>query len=70
MRKEKWHHKIIYSNLKEIVEHQQYTFDSFWSKAIPAQEKIREIEEGVAPIKTSLIEDQDEIINRNKTTKQ
>jgi len=39
---------LIYSNLKEIVEHQQYTFDSFWSKAIPAQEKIREIEEGVA----------------------
>lgn len=46
--------QIIYSNLKEIVEHQQYTFDSFWSKAIPAEEKIREIEEGVAPIRTTL----------------
>jgi len=54
--------QIIYSNLKEIVEHQQYTFDSFWNKAIPAEEKIREIEEGVAPLRTTLLEDQDEII--------
>jgi signal transduction histidine kinase len=58
--------QIIYSNLKEIAEHQQYTFDSFWSKAIPAQEKIREIEEGVATIRTSLLEDQDEIIKEIK----
>jgi signal transduction histidine kinase len=54
--------QIIYSNLKEIVEHQQYTFDSFWNKATPAEEKIREIEEGVAPIRTKLLEDHDEII--------
>ena len=24
---------LIYSNLKQIVEHQQYTFDTFWNKA-------------------------------------
>jgi two-component system, OmpR family, sensor histidine kinase VicK len=58
--------QIIYSNLKQIVEHQQYTFDSFWSKAIPAQEKIREIEEGVAPITTSLLKDRNEIIKEIK----
>ena len=38
--------QIIYSNVKEIVEHQQYVFDSFWNKAIPAEQRIREIEEG------------------------
>jgi hypothetical protein len=58
--------QIIYSNLNAIVEHQQHTFDSFWSKAIPAQEKIREIEEGVAPIRTSLLKDQDDIIKEIK----
>ena len=58
--------QIIYSNLKEIVEHQQYTFDSFWSKAIPAQEKIRGIEEGITPIRTTLLEDQNEIIKEIK----
>ena len=31
--------QIIYSNVKEIVEHQQYVFDSFWSRAIPASRK-------------------------------
>src|SRR5215831_15329699 len=40
---------MIYSNIKEIVEHQQYIFDSFWSKAIPAEQKIKEIEEGIEP---------------------
>ena len=39
--------QIIYSNVKEIVEHQQYVFDSFWNKAIPAEQRIREIEEGL-----------------------
>jgi hypothetical protein len=40
---------MIYTNVKEIVEHQQYIFDSFWSKAITAEQKIKEIEEGIEP---------------------
>jgi two-component system, OmpR family, sensor histidine kinase VicK len=40
---------MIYSNIKEIVEHQQYIFDSFWSKAILAEQKVKEIEEGIEP---------------------
>jgi len=42
--KEKVASQIIYSNLKEIVEQQQYIFDSFWDRAIPAQQRILEIE--------------------------
>jgi two-component system sensor histidine kinase VicK len=38
---------IIFSNVKEIIEHQQCVFDTFWSKAIPAEKRITEIEEGV-----------------------
>ena len=38
---------IIFSNVKEIVEHQQYVFDTFWNKAIPADQRITEIEERV-----------------------
>jgi two-component system, OmpR family, sensor histidine kinase VicK len=38
---------IIYSNVKYIVEQQKYVFESFWNKAIPAEQKIREIEEGI-----------------------
>ncbi len=39
---------IIFSNVKEIVEHQQYVFDTFWNKAISAEQRITEIEEGVS----------------------
>ena len=41
--------QMIYSNVREIVEHQQYIFDTLWNKAIPAQLKIKEIEEGLVP---------------------
>ena len=37
--------KLIYSNSKEMVEQQQNIFDIFWSKAIPAEQRIKEIEE-------------------------
>jgi len=40
---------LIYSNVKEIVEQQEYMFEALWSKSIPAEQKIREIEEGVKP---------------------
>ena len=35
--------QLIYSNVKEIVEHQQYIFDTLWNKAIPATKRIREL---------------------------
>jgi len=38
-----------------------------WSRAIPAQERIREIEEGIIPVRTSLLENQDEIISEIKS---
>src|SRR5919106_1908350 len=37
--------KLIYSNSKEMVEQQQNIFDIFWSKAILAEQRIKEIEE-------------------------
>jgi two-component system, OmpR family, sensor histidine kinase VicK len=40
---------LIYSNVKEIVEQQEYMFEALWSKSIPAEQKIREIEEGIKP---------------------
>ena len=40
---------IIISNVKEIVEHQQYVFDSLWDRAISAEQKIAELEGGTKP---------------------
>ena len=39
--------QVIYSNVKEIVEQQHYVFDSFWNRAIPAEMRIKQIEEGI-----------------------
>ena len=41
--------QLIYSNVKEIIEHQRYIFETFWNKASPAEQRIKEIEEGLAP---------------------
>jgi two-component system sensor histidine kinase VicK len=41
--------RLIYSNVKEIVELHQYLFETLWDKAIPSEQKIREIEEGIKP---------------------
>ena len=55
--------QVIYSNIREVVEQMQYIFDIFWYRAIPASDKIREIEEGILPIETTLLENPDEIFN-------
>src|SRR5215216_3067092 len=55
--------QIIYSNVNEIIEHQKYVFDSFWNRAVPAEQRIKEIEEGVTRYETKLIQEKDKIIN-------
>jgi two-component system, OmpR family, sensor histidine kinase VicK len=41
--------QVIYSNVKEVVEQGQYIFDTLWNQAISAEQRIREIEEGIEP---------------------
>jgi hypothetical protein len=56
--------EIIYSKIKELVEQQQYIFDTFWNRAVPAEQKIRELESANTPYyeaKTKVLEDQDQI---------
>jgi two-component system sensor histidine kinase VicK len=48
--------QVIYSNVKEIVEQQQYVFDSFWNRAIPAEMRIKQIEEGITLGETQVIQ--------------
>jgi two-component system, OmpR family, sensor histidine kinase VicK len=40
---------VTYSNEKEVVEQQQYIFDTFWKNAIPFEQRKKEIEEGIVP---------------------
>jgi two-component system, OmpR family, sensor histidine kinase VicK len=51
------HPEIVYSNVRSIVEQQQYLFENLWNKAIPAERRISEIEEGIELEKTHVIQD-------------
>ena len=51
------HPEIVYSNVRSIVEQQQYLFENLWNKAIPAERRISEIEEGIELEKTNIIQD-------------
>ena len=53
-------HAII-TNVKGIVDAQQYLFETLWSKAIPIEKKIREIEDGVIDEFIETLSDNDEI---------
>jgi signal transduction histidine kinase len=55
--------QVIYSNAPEMVKQGQYIFDTLWSKAVPAEHKIREIEEGIEPEKTEVIVGAEHIID-------
>jgi two-component system sensor histidine kinase VicK len=49
--------KLIYSNSKEMVEQQQYLFLALWDKAVPAENRIKEIEQGIEPQRIAVIYD-------------
>ncbi len=54
--------EIICSNVKEIIIQNQLIFETFWKNAISAKQRIREIEEGVLPIQTYLINNNAEVL--------
>jgi signal transduction histidine kinase len=60
--------QIIYSNVKEIVEHQQqFVFDSFWARSIPAEQRIKELEEGIIHYETKVLENKEDILRHVKS---
>jgi len=61
--KDKPSSQIIHSNMKEIVEEQQYVFDTLWNKSIPADDKIKEIEQEIEPEYFRVINDNEEATN-------
>jgi two-component system, OmpR family, sensor histidine kinase VicK len=56
-------HAIV-SNVKAIVEAKQYLFETLWNISSPAEQVIREIEEGIEPTKTEIIQDTKVSISR------
>jgi len=55
--------ELIVSNVKTFVEQQQFFFDMLWDKAVPAEQRITEIEEGVIPDVLEILKEPTEIID-------
>ncbi len=64
LREKQYLTQLLYSREKEIVEQQQYTFDTFWKNSISADLKIRVIEEGIEPVKTEVLENPEDILKK------
>jgi signal transduction histidine kinase len=53
---------VVHSNIKEVVEQAQYLFETLWSRSLPADRRIKEIEEGVIRYETVMIDNPQEVI--------
>ena len=53
--------QCIWSNSKEVIRQHHYLFDTFWEKALPAEVRIREIEQGIAPQVIETLNDSERI---------
>ena len=49
--------QIIYSNAKAIVDQHRYLFDTLWNKAVPGEQRISDMEQGIEPEFVEVIND-------------
>lgn len=54
--------ELVYSNVKGLVEQNQYVFDTLWKNAISADKRIMEIENKISSGQTKIASHNDEII--------
>src|SRR5437660_4624197 len=56
----------VYSNVKEDIQQQQHIFEILWTNAIPVEERIREVEEGIERVETIALRNTSDIAKRIK----
>ncbi len=59
--------QAVYSNMELDVKQQHHIFENLWTKAIPARQRIREIEDGLETYFTDVIYDPEETIQRYRS---
>lgn len=56
--------EIFHGNTNELIAQGKYFFDILWKNAVPASKRIREIEHGIDPVKSQMIENVKEICSK------
>ncbi|MGI0091775.1 MAG: hypothetical protein ACREBS_08700, partial [Nitrososphaerales archaeon] len=54
--------ETIHSDVKTIVDQNLFVFETFWNNAVPATNRIAEIERGISSIETRVVKDANEIL--------
>jgi two-component system sensor histidine kinase VicK len=54
--------ELIYSSVRSVVQQNKYVFDTLWSKAVVAEDRIREVEEGIIRPETRTVKNPKEIL--------
>ena len=53
--------RLIVSNVQEIAEQHRYFFETLWDKAVPLEARIAELEQGLIPQRTTIVESPGEL---------
>jgi signal transduction histidine kinase len=56
--------ELIYSNAPSVVSQHNLLFETLWGKAVAAESRLRELDEGAPPVKTRLLEGENEIVRQ------
>ncbi len=60
--------EVIYSNAQALVDQGRYYFEIIWNNAIDAKDRIREIDEGITPRVTKVLDNEEDIVKQFKYT--
>lgn len=60
--------EVIYSNAQALVDQGRYYFEIIWNNAIDAKDRIREIEQGITPRVTKVLDNEEDIVRQIKYT--
>jgi len=55
--------RLIYSTVKEIAEQHQYFFETLWTRAVPVEQRIGEIEGNAVPERAEIIYGEENSVN-------
>jgi signal transduction histidine kinase len=56
--------ELIYSNVSSVVSQHNLLFETLWGKAVAAESRLRELDEGAPQVKTRLLEGESEIVRQ------
>lgn len=58
--------RLVYSNVKEIAEQHQYLFETLWARAIPAEQRIKEVKDGTVRYETKILKEPSRIVEETQ----